>query len=385
MNIKLMNKIAKVGTAVFDGRYTVGEDVAVPDAIMVRSAKLHEMPLNPELLASARAGAGVNNIPVEKCAEAGVVVFNTPGANANAVKELAVCALLLASRGIVDGINWAKAVEDRANITKEVEAGKGAFAGCEIAGKTLGVIGLGAIGGMVANAANALGMQVIGYDPFLSVTNALHLSRAVTLASGYDEIFAKCDYITLHVPATKDTKGFINKAALAAMKNGVRIINLARAELVDSDAMKAAIADGKVASYVVDFPTPELIGTERVISIPHLGASTAESEDNCAVMAAKELVDFLENGNITNSVNFPTVTVPKSGGARICLAHKNIPAVLSQITTLLAKEGINIENLGNGSKGEYAYTIVDTNCAISDATTDALRAVDGMIRVRVIG
>ena len=385
MNIKLMNKIAKVGTAVFDGRYTVGEDVAVPDAIMVRSAKLHEMPLNPELLAIARAGAGVNNIPVEKCAEAGVVVFNTPGANANAVKELAVCALLLASRGIVDGINWAKAVEDRANITKEVEAGKGAFAGCEIAGKTLGVIGLGAIGGMVANAANALGMQVIGYDPFLSVTNALHLSRAVTLASGYDEIFAKCDYITLHVPATKDTKGFINKAALAAMKNGVRIINLARAELVDSDAMKAAIADGKVASYVVDFPTPELIGTERVISIPHLGASTAESEDNCAVMAAKELVDFLENGNITNSVNFPTVTVPKSGGARICLAHKNIPAVLSQITTLLAKEGINIENLGNGSKGEYAYTIVDTNCAISDAPTDALRAVDGMIRVRVIG
>ena len=352
---------------------------------MVRSAKLHEMPLNPELLAIARAGAGVNNIPVEKCAEAGVVVFNTPGANANAVKELAVCALLLASRGIVDGINWAKAVEDRANITKEVEAGKGAFAGCEIAGKTLGVIGLGAIGGMVANAANALGMQVIGYDPFLSVTNALHLSRAVTLASGYDEIFAKCDYITLHVPATKDTKGFINKAALAAMKNGVRIINLARAELVDPDAMKAAIADGKVASYVVDFPTPELIGTERVISIPHLGASTAESEDNCAVMAAKELVDFLENGNITNSVNFPTVTVPKSGGARICLAHKNIPAVLSQITTLLAKEGINIENLGNGSKGEYAYTIVDTNCAISDATTDALRAVDGMIRVRVIG
>ena len=385
MNIKLMNKIAKVGTAVFDGRYTVGEDVAVPDAIMVRSAKLHEMPLNPELLAIARAGAGVNNIPVEKCAEAGVVVFNTPGANANAVKELAVCALLLASRGIVDGINWAKAVEDRANITKEVEAGKGAFAGCEIAGKTLGVIGLGAIGGMVANAANALGMQVIGYDPFLSVTNALHLSRAVTLASGYDEIFAKCDYITLHVPATKDTKGFINRAALAAMKNGVRIINLARAELVDPDAMKAAIADGKVASYVVDFPTPELIGTERVISIPHLGASTAESEDNCAVMAAKELVDFLENGNITNSVNFPTVTVPKSGGARICLAHKNIPAVLSQITTLLAKEGINIENLGNGSKGEYAYTIVDTNCAISDATTDALRAVDGMIRVRVIG
>lgn len=384
MNIKLMNKIAKVGTAVFDGKYTVGDAIAAPDAIMVRSAKLHDMPLNPELLAIARCGAGVNNIPVEACAEAGVVVFNTPGANANAVKELAVCALLLASRGIVDGINWAKSVEDRANIAKEVEAGKGAFAGGEIAGKTLGVIGLGAIGGMVANAANALGMQVIGYDPFLSVRNALHLSRAVTLAADYDEIFAKCDYISLHVPATKDTKGFINAAAFAAMKGGVRIINLARAELVDADAMQAAIAAGKVASYVVDFPTPELIGAEKVISIPHLGASTAESEDNCAVMAARELVDFLENGNIVNSVNFPTVTVPKSGGARICLAHRNIPAVLSQITTLLADEGINIENLGNGSKGAYAYTIVDTNCTISAATTDALRAVDGMIRVRVL-
>lgn len=384
MNIKLMNKIAKVGTAVFDGKYTVGDAIAAPDAIMVRSAKLHDMPLNPELLAIARCGAGVNNIPVEACAEAGVVVFNTPGANANAVKELAVCALLLASRGIVDGINWAKSVEDRANIAKEVEAGKGAFAGGEIAGKTLGVIGLGAIGGMVANAANALGMQVIGYDPFLSVRNALHLSRAVTLAADYDEIFAKCDYISLHVPATKDTKGFINAAAFAAMKDGVRIINLARAELVDADAMQAAIAAGKVASYVVDFPTPELIGAEKVISIPHLGASTAESEDNCAVMAARELVDFLENGNIVNSVNFPTVTVPKSGGARICLAHRNIPAVLSQITTLLADEGINIENLGNGSKGAYAYTIVDTNCTISAATTDALRAVDGMIRVRVL-
>lgn len=385
MNIKLMNKIAKVGTAVFDANYTVSDDCAAPDAIMVRSAKLHDMPLNPELLAIARCGAGVNNIPVDKCADAGVVVFNTPGANANAVKELAVCALLLASRGIVDGINWAKSVEDRDNIAKEVEAGKGAFAGCEIAGKTLGVIGLGAIGGMVANAAISLGMKVIGYDPFLSVSNALHLSRSVALAANYDEIFAASDYITLHVPATKDTKGFINDKAFAQMKDGVRIVNLARAELVDPDAMKQAIADGKVASYVVDFPTPELVGAEKVISIPHLGASSAESEDNCAVMAARELRDFLENGNIVNSVNYPTVTVPRSGGARICLAHRNIPAVLSQITTLLAKEGLNIENLGNGSKGEYAYTIVDTNGAISSATTEALCKVDGMIRVRVIG
>ena len=384
MNIKLMNKIAKVGTAVFDGKYTVGDDVAAPDAIMVRSAKLHEMPLNPELLAIARAGAGVNNIPVEKCAEAGVVVFNTPGANANAVKELAVCALLLASRGIVDGINWAKAVEDRANITKEVEAGKGAFAGCEIAGKTLGVIGLGAIGGMVANAANALGMQVIGYDPFLSVTNALHLSRAVALASGYDEIFAKCDYITLHVPATKDTKGFINKAALASMKNGVRIINLARAELVDADAMKAAIADGKVASYVVDFPTPELVGTERVISIPHLGASTAESEDNCAVMAAMELDDYLTDGNIKNSVNFPAVSMPRSGSARICVLHENVPGMLNLLTGVLSAAGLNIENMTNKSRGNAAYTMFDITGAVPANVANDLAALSGVVRVRVI-
>lgn len=385
MNIKLMNKIAKVGTDVFGSAYAVSDTIENPDAIMVRSAKLHDMPLNKELLAIARCGAGVNNIPVDRCAEAGVVVFNTPGANANAVKELAVCALLLASRDVVGGINWVSAIEDKSNIAKDVEAGKGQFAGCEIAGKTLGVIGLGAIGGLVANVAKSLGMQVIGYDPYLSVANALNLSRAVHVASGYDEIFQNCDYITLHVPATKDTTGFINSAAMAQMKDGVKIINLARGELVDADAMKAAIDSGKVSSYVVDFPSAELAGYQNVISIPHLGASTTESEDNCAVMAAHELCDFLENGNIVNSVNFPTVSVPKCGGARICVAHKNVPTMLSRITTALADDGINIENMGNGSKGEYAYTIVDTGSKIPPQIADELAAIEGIIRVRVIG
>lgn len=385
MNIKLMNKIAKVGTDVFGSGYTVSDTVEAPDAIMVRSAKLHDMPLNPELLAIARCGAGVNNIPVEKCAEAGVVVFNTPGANANAVKELAVCALLLASRDVIGGINWALTIEDKANIAKEVEAGKGQFAGNELAGKTLGVIGLGAIGGLVANAAKSLGMKVVGYDPFLSVMGALHLSRDVKLAESYDEIFKTADIISLHVPATKDTKGFINEKAFSVMKDGVKIINLARAELVDPDAMKAAIDSGKVAKYVVDFPSTELVGYQNIISIPHLGASTAESEDNCAVMAARELVDFLENGNIVNSVNFPTVTVPKSGGTRICITHKNVPTMLAQITAVLGEEHINIENMGNGSKGEYAYTIVDTGSNIPATVTDKFGAIDGIIRTRVIG
>ena len=384
MNIKLMNKIAKVGTDVFGAGYTVSDAVEAPDAIMVRSAKLHEMPINPELLAIARCGAGVNNIPVEKCAEEGVVVFNTPGANANAVKELALCALLLASRDVLGGIEWALHIEDKENIAKEVEAGKGAFAGNELTGKTIGVIGLGAIGGMVANAAKALGMKVIGYDPFLSVMGALNLSRDVKLVNSYEEIFKACDFISLHVPATKDTKGFINEKAFSVMKDGVKIVNLARAELINPDDMKATIDSGKVAKYVVDFPSTELVGYKNIISIPHLGASTAESEDNCAVMAAHELVDFLENGNIVNSVNFPTVTVPKSGGTRICITHKNVPNILAQITAVLGEEHINIENLGNGSKGDYAYTIVDTSSTIPAETTDKFNAIADIIRVRVI-
>ena len=384
MNIKLMNKIAKVGTDVFGANYNVSDAIEAPDAIMVRSAKLHEMPINPELLAIARCGAGVNNIPVEKCAENGVVVFNTPGANANAVKELAICALLLASRDVIGGIAWAASIEDKENIAKEVEAGKGAFAGNELSGKTIGIVGLGAIGGMVANAAKSLGMKVIGYDPFLSVMGALHLSRDVKLVDSYDEIFKTCDFISLHVPATKDTKGFINKDAFALMNDGVKIINLARAELVNPEDMKAAIDSGKVAKYVVDFPSTELIGYKNIISIPHLGASTAESEDNCAVMAAHELVDFLENGNIVNSVNFPTVSVPHSGGTRICITHKNVPTMLAQITAVLGEEHINIENMGNGSKGEYAYTIVDTGSTIDSSVTDKFNAIADVIRVRVI-
>jgi len=379
-----MNKIAKVGTDVFGAAYTVSDAVEAPDAIMVRSAKLHDMPINPELLAIARCGAGVNNIPVEKCAEAGVVVFNTPGANANAVKELALCALLLASRDVIGGIEWALTIEDKENIAKEVEAGKGQFAGNELSGKTIGVIGLGAIGGMVANAAKSLGMKVIGYDPFLSVMGALHLSRDVKLVDSYEEIFKSCDFISLHVPATKDTKGFINEKAFSVMKDGVKIINLARAELVNPDDMKAAIDAGKVAKYVVDFPSTELVGYKNTISIPHLGASTAESEDNCAVMAAHELVDFLENGNIVNSVNFPTVSVPHSGGTRICFTHKNVPGILAQITTALGENGVNIENMGNGSKGEYAYTIVDTVDTITAAVVDKFNAIENVIRVRVI-
>ncbi|MBR5539018.1 MAG: phosphoglycerate dehydrogenase [Clostridia bacterium] len=384
MNIKLMNKIAKVGTDVFGANYNVSDAIEAPDAIMVRSAKLHEMPINPELLAIARCGAGVNNIPVEKCTENGVVVFNTPGANANAVKELAICALLLASRDVIGGIAWAASIEDKENIAKEVEAGKGAFAGNELSGKTIGIVGLGAIGGMVANAAKSLGMKVIGYDPFLSVMGALHLSRDVKLVDSYDEIFKTCDFISLHVPATKDTKGFINKDAFALMNDGVKIINLARAELVNPEDMKAAIDSGKVAKYVVDFPSTELIGYKNIISIPHLGASTAESEDNCAVMAAHELVDFLENGNIVNSVNFPTVSVPHSGGTRICITHKNVPTMLAQITAVLGEEHINIENMGNGSKGEYAYTIVDTGSTIDSSVTDKFNAIADVIRVRVI-
>ena len=384
MNIKLMNKIAKVGTDVFGAGYTVSDAVEAPDAIMVRSAKLHDMPINPELLAIARCGAGVNNIPVEKCAEEGVVVFNTPGANANAVKELAICALLLASRDVIGGIEWALTIEDKENIAKEVEAGKGQFGGNELTGKTIGVIGLGAIGGMVANAAKALGMNVVGYDPFLSVMGALNLSRDVKLVNSYEEIFKSCDFISLHVPATKDTKGFINEKAFSVMKDGVKIINLARAELINPDDMKAAIDSGKVAKYVVDFPSTELVGYKNIISIPHLGASTAESEDNCAVMAAHELVDFLENGNIVNSVNFPTVSVPKSGGTRICITHKNVPNILAQITTVLGEENINIENMGNGSKGDYAYTVVDTSSAIPAEITDKFNAIADVIRIRVI-
>ncbi len=382
--IKLMNKIAKVGTDVLADRYEVSENVENPDAIMVRSAALHDMPINPELLAIARAGAGVNNIPVEKCADEGVVVFNTPGANANGVKELAIAALILASRDIVGGIEWAKSIADDPDIAKTVEKGKSKFAGNEILGKTLGVIGLGAIGGLVANSAKNLGMRVTGCDPFLTVNAAWSLSSSVHNAKNYDEIYETADYITLHVPSTKDTKGMINKDTIAKMKDGVRIINLARADLVNAADIKEALESGKVAAYVTDFPIPETMGLKNTVNIPHLGASTEESEDNCAVMAAEQLAEFLSTGNIKNSVNYPTVAIPHTGKSRICLCHKNIANTLSRITTIVSSAGINIENLSNGSKGDYAYTIVEMNDEVPERIVPALEGIEGMIRVRVI-
>ena len=383
--IKLMNKIAAVGTDVFDkSLFEVGADVESPDAIMVRSANLHEMEYNPELLAISRAGAGVNNIPTDECAKRGIVVFNTPGANANGVKELAIAALILASRDIVGGIEWAKGLGAEPDVAKAVEAGKSKFAGCEILGKTLGVIGLGAIGGLVANTARSLGMNVVGCDPYLTVSAAWSLSRAVHSAASYDEIYAEADYITLHVPSTKTTKGMINKNTLAKMKDGVRIINLARADLVNSEDMKEALASGKVAAYVTDFPIEATLNVPGIVNIPHLGASTAESEDNCAIMAAHELVDFLNSGNIKNSVNYPSVSIPHTGAARICIAHLNVANMLSQITSIVSAECINIENLSNGSKGDYAYTIVEVGVDVPAGIKEKIEAIDGVIRVRVI-
>lgn len=380
--IKLMNKISKVGTDVFDRKkYEVSADVEAPDAIMVRSAALHDMEINPELVAIARCGAGVNNIPIDKCTEKGVAVFNTPGANANGVKELAIAALLLSSRDIVGGVNWAASLEKDGNVAKAVEAGKSAFAGTEILGKTLGVIGLGAIGGMVANAAYSLGMNVIGCDPYLSVAGAWALSRAVRHASDYDEIYSKSDYITLHVPAAPSTKNLINKETIAKMKDGVKIINLSRADIVNIDDVKEALASGKISSYITDFPTDGSVGVKGIVAIPHLGASTAESEENCAVMAAHELIAFLESGNIHNSVNFPTVSIPMTGKPRICVMHKNIPAVLSKITTQISELGINISNMANGSKGDNAYTIVETDDLVKADSVEKLKSIDGIIRV----
>ena len=380
--IQLLNKIAACGTDVFDKKvYEVAEDIEAPDAIMVRSASMHEMTFNPELRAIARAGAGVNNIPIEKCAEEGIVVFNTPGANANGVKELAIAALILAARDVVGGIEWAKTLAGNPDAAKAVEKGKSAYVGHELAGKTLGVIGLGAIGGMVANTATHLGMKVIGCDPFLSVNAAWNLSRSIEKAASFDEIFKKADYITLHVPATKDTKGMISEKTIAMMKDGVRIINLARADLVNADDIKEALANGKVASYVTDFPTPDTIGVKGIVNIPHLGASTYESEDNCAIMAAHELDEFLTCGNVKNSVNLPNVSIPHTGAERVCLIHKNVPTVLGQITGIVAKYNVNIENMANGSRGEYGYTIVELGEALP-ATADAeFTAIDGMIRV----
>ena len=332
----------------------------------------------------ARAGAGVNNIPLDKCTKEGIVVFNTPGANANGVKELAVCALLLASRDIVAGIEWVGTLKDDPDAAKTVEKNKSKFAGCELQGKTLGVIGLGAIGGLVANIAVRLGMKVVGCDPYLSVDAAWNLNHNITHAASYEEVYKVADYITIHVPATADTKGMINAATMANMKDGVKIINLSRDSLVKSADMIEALASGKVSRYVTDFATPELIGVQGAILIPHLGASTEESEDNCAVMAALQMDDYLQNGNIKNSVNFPALSMARSGDTRLCVLHENIPGMLTALTGAVAAEGLNIENMTNKSRGNAAYTILDVTGEVPTAVAEHLSAVNGVLRVRVI-
>lgn len=384
--IKTLNKISRAGLNAFDAaKYTCGDDFASPDAIIVRSASMHEMELDPNTIAVARAGAGVNNIPVDRMSENGVAVFNTPGANANAVKELVLCAMLLSSRKIVPAIDWCKTLEGQGDqVSKQVEKGKSAFAGPEIKGKKLGVIGLGAIGILVANAAEALGMDVYGYDPYLSVDAAWSLSTTIHHASDLKEIFENCDYITVHVPLTDETRGLVRAETIATMKDGVRILNFARGDLVNSADILAALAEGKVAAYVTDFPTDEMLGATGVIAIPHLGASTPESEDNCAAMAAKELADYLENGNITNSVNLPNVSAARAGACRICVIHRNIPTMLSQVTAAITEAGVNIANLINKSKKDYAYTIADCDAVVGKETEDAIAAIDGVIKVRTI-
>ncbi len=385
-NIKTFNKISKTGLDNFDtAKYNVGDDIANPDGALVRSAALHEMEFPAELKAIARAGAGTNNIPIERCSENGIVVFNTPGANANAVKELVLAGLFLSSRRVVAGIEWAKTLKGMGDeVGKAVEKGKGAFVGPEIKGKKLGIIGLGAIGVLVANAAYHLGMQVYGYDPYLSLNAAWNLTHNAKRAYDMKEIFENCDYITIHVPLNPETKNCINAESIALMKDSVRILNFARGGLVNSDDILAALESGKVAAYVTDFPEEKLLGADGVIAIPHLGASTPESEDNCAEMAVKQLVDYIENGNIVNSVNLPNISMQRSGEKRICVIHKNIPNMLTSITSVLAKENINIENLLNKSRGDYAYTMLDFDGGDTDHILESLNEIDGMIKIRII-
>jgi len=384
--IGLLNKISPVGLERFDRKkYVYHTEMEQPDAILVRSASMLDMEFDKSLLAIGRAGAGVNNIPVDRCAEEGIVVFNTPGANANAVKELVLLGMLISSRKVTDSLEWIKTLKGRGDeVSKLVEKGKGQFVGPEIAGKTLGVIGLGAIGALVANAACALGMTVLGYDPFISVDGAWNLSRNIKHVTSLNEIFQQSDYITLHIPQTKETKGLINETSLSLMKQGVRILNFARGSLVDSADILAAIAEGKVAAYVTDFADDQLIGEKGVIAMPHLGASTPESEDNCAKMAAKEIIDYLENGNIVNSVNFPRAVMPRSGKNRVCIIHRNVPAMIAKITTAFSDLDVNIENMLNQSRGNFAYTMIDTNNDIPDGAVEELQNQPDIIRVRVI-
>ncbi len=380
-----LNPIADVGLNNLTDKYTKTDDFAEADAVLVRSAAMHDMELSDNLCAVARAGAGVNNIPLDKCADKGIVVFNTPGANANGVKELFVTGMLLAARDVVGGIEWAKENADNENISKDMEKAKKQFAGTELMGKKIGVIGLGAIGVLVANVANRMKMDVYGVDPFLSVNNALSLSRDVKIVKSYEEIYKNCDYITIHVPLLEDTKGMLNKEAFDKMKDGVVILNMARDTLVNDDDMKGALESGKVAKYVTDFPNPAVMKMPNVIATPHLGASTAESEDNCAVMAVDEIRNYMENGNIVNSVNYPNCDagVCDTKG-RITVCHKNVPAMLNRITNVFSEANINIAHMTNKSRGDYAYCIFDIDSESSADVADKLSAVDGVLKVRII-
>lgn len=381
--IQTLNKISKAGTDRFDTKYTVTDTAENPDAILVRSASLHETAFGDNLKAIARAGAGVNNIPLERCSEAGICVFNTPGANANAVKELVLTGLLLSSRKVPESIAWASTLKDgETTVAKQVEKGKSQFAGPEIKGKTLGIIGLGAIGALVANAAVALGMKVIGTDPFLSVGAALRLNPAVTVVNTQEDVFAVADYLTIHVPFNAETEGMINAETIAKMKDGVRILNYARGELVNDDDMIAALKSGKVSYYCTDFPNAKTCNTKGIIATPHLGASTPESEDNCASMASDELIAYLEQGDIHNSVNLPNAQL-QTVYTKVCVIHRNVPAMISAMTTVVGEAGANIENMLNTSKKDYAYTILDID-GVTNAMVDALCAIDGVLRVRVI-
>lgn len=382
--ILTLNKISKVGLGQLSDNYTVSDNEANPDGILLRSFKMHDMELPESLKAVARCGAGVNNIPLDKCAEKGIVVFNTPGANANAVKELVLTGLLLSSRKIMASYAWAQSLQGTEDIAKQVEKGKSNFAGPEIKGKTLGIVGLGAIGVLVANAAVALGMNVIGYDPYFSIKNALALDNAVKFTSNLDDIYAVADYITVHVPATPETKNMINAESLAKCKDGVRLLNFARNELVNVADVKTALESGKVSCYICDFPNEETVGVDGIITLPHLGASTPEAEDNCATMAAKEIMAYLEDGNIVNSVNYPNCSAPRiAGKARVCVLHKNTPNMLAQITAFFGEKGINIEHMANNAKGDYAYTILDVDNADDSVVTSA-KAVEGIVAVRVL-
>ena len=382
-NILTLNKIAAIGTSRLGDNYAYGDDVQNPDAVLVRSAAMHDMEFADNLLAIARAGAGTNNIPKDKCTEQGIVVFNTPGANANAVKELVLAGLLMSSRKVVEGIDWAKTLKGNGDaVGKMVEKGKSQFVGPEISGKTLGVIGLGAIGILVANSAVALGMNVIGFDPFMSVANALKLDPAVKLMKNNEEVMTNCDYLTIHVPLTPDTKDLVDADMIAKMKDGVRILNYSRDGLVNSTAVLEALKSGKVAKYVTDFGTDDILCEENVICMPHLGASTPESEDNCAVMACDQVKEYLDNGNIINSVNYPAISLARTNAddTRYCVMHKNVPELLQNV---LAEVSGNVENMLSKSRGDYAYTILDVSGA-NTADVEKIAAVEGVVRVRAI-